>query len=253
LGRSDADREGARQERGDSLRLSLLGGFEVLLDGRLVALNLGAERLVAFLALHRQPLERPYVAGSLWPDTSERQAFANLRSCLWRVNSAGAPLVVTANRRLGLSPVALVDYHESSVLAERVVHGEDARRVTDAQRALLTRTLLPDWYADWVLLERERHRQLCLLALESLAERLAAADAAVALECALSAVVLEPLRETAHRRIIEIHLSAGNLVDAIRQYRLFTQLLGDQLGLEPSPPMRAMMTALVGDAAVTLR
>jgi DNA-binding SARP family transcriptional activator len=234
------------------LRLSLLGGFEVLLDGRLVGLSLAAERLVAFLALHRRPLERAYVAGSPWPDTTERQAFANLRSCLWRVNSAGAPLAVTANRRLGLSPMALVDFRESSLLAERVVHGDDARLVTGAQRALLTRTLLPDWYTDWVLLERERHRQLCLLALESLAERLAAADTAVALECALSAVVLEPLRESAHRRIIEIHLSAGNVVEAIRQYRLFRQLLGDQLGLEPSPRIRAMMTALLGDAAVTL-
>jgi DNA-binding SARP family transcriptional activator len=209
-------------------------------DGRLVALAVGAERLLSFLALHSDPLQRTYVAGTLWPDTSERQAFANLRSCLWRLNRPGAGLVEAGGHRLGLAPGVRVDYRESAALTRTLVHAGTARHLTERECALLTRLLLPDWYEDWVLLERERHRQLCLLALESLAQRLARAEEyAAALDCALAAVTLEPLRESAHRIAVQIHLASGNASEAIRQYRLFRRVLRDRLGLEPSAQMSA--------------
>ena len=245
--------EAARSECGGGLRLSLLDGFDLRLDGGAVALSVGAERLVAFLALHLHPVQRPYVAGTLWPETSEQRAFANLRSCLWRVKRPGIPLVIAANRRLALAPRVQVDYRESSLVAQRLMHDHAAAPVTESNLTLLTRTLLPDWYDDWVLLEREYHRQLCLLALESLAQRLAAVESAAALECALAAVALEPLRESAHRTVIEIHLATGNLCEALRQYRLFRRVLASRLGLEPSPALRAVMSPVLGDAAVTLR
>ena len=233
------------------IRLSLLDGFELRLHGREVALTVGAERLLSFLALHSHRLLRTYVAGNLWPDTSDQRAFANLRSCLWRVNRPGIRLVDTANRRLGLTASVLVDYRESASLAQYVLHDE-TREVPEPHWALLTRVLLPDWYDDWVLLERERHRQLCLVALDSVAQRLAAAQRhAAALDCALSAIALEPLRESAHRTVVEIHLAAGNPSEAIRQYQLFRRVLGERLGLEPSPRMQGLITPLVGDAAVT--
>ena len=101
-------------------------------------------------------------------------------------------------------------------------------------------TSCPDWYDDWVLLERERYRQLGLHALEALSERLTAARRfGPALEAALAAVAGEPFRESAHRVLIKAHLAEGNASEAIRQYHFYRKLLNDHLGLDPSPAMDA--------------
>jgi len=95
--------------------------------------------------------------------------------------------------------------------------------------------LLPDWYDDWVLQERERLRQLRLLALEAAGERLLEtgrrSEASIV---ALAAVCADPLRETAYRLLIRSHLAAGNLAEAVRQFGIFRARLWRELGLEPS-------------------
>jgi DNA-binding SARP family transcriptional activator len=80
--------------------------------------------------------------------------------------------------------------------------------------------LLPGWYDDWVLLERERTRQRLLHALEALSrEHRAAGRCAEAVEAALVAVNAEPLRESAHRELLESHLAEGNWVEAMHNVR----------------------------------
>ena len=112
--------------------------------------------------------------------------------------------------------------------------------------------LLPDWYEDWVLIERERYRQLRLRALDALCERLTAADRlSDALDAGLAAVAGEPLRESAHRAVVRVHLAEGNVGEAIRQFRLCRRLLREQLGIEPSERMQALVRSL--DVAETIR
>ena len=102
--------------------------------------------------------------------------------------------------------------------------------------------LLPGWYDDWIVLERERFRQLRLRALDTLCERLAEAGCLdAALEAGLAAVAGEPLRESSHRAVVRVHLADGNVAEAIRQYRLYRQLLHDHLGLEPSGQMTELL------------
>jgi DNA-binding SARP family transcriptional activator len=57
----------------------------------------------------------------------------------------------------------------------------------------------------------------------------------------------EPLRESAHRVVIQAHATAGNHGEALRQYRLFCSLLRDQLGLEPSAELRALVSRLAAN------
>ena len=66
-------------------RLTLLGGFELVCDGVPLALPMSAQRVIAFVATHVRPIQRGYVAGSLWLETPESRAYANLRSALWRL------------------------------------------------------------------------------------------------------------------------------------------------------------------------
>ena len=226
------------------LQLRLLNGFELAAAGEAVPLPMSAQRVLAFVALHDRPLQRPYVAGSLWLDSPEQRAYANLRSALWRIHRCGLPLVKAVGQQLSLDRGVVVDVHELEALARRAL-AETSAAVLEPEWSLFGGDLLPDWYDDWLVLERERYRQLRLRALDSLCARLTDAGRFdEALAAGLAAVAGEPLRESAHRAVIRVHLSEGNVGEAIRQCRLCRRLLRAQLGIEPSARMDELMAGL---------
>ncbi len=81
----------------------------------------------------------------------------------------------------------------------------------------------------------QRHRQPVRRAGEGGAEREG-----------LGAVRSEPLRDSAHRSVIEVHLAEGNHAEALRQYDGYRRLLADELGLPPSPAIRRLVAPLLG-------
>jgi DNA-binding SARP family transcriptional activator len=243
---SARSRDGLRRYSAQA-ELMLLDSFDLRCDGTPVPLPASAQRLLAFLALHDHPVLRVYVAGMLWLDTPEERAFANLRSTLWRLNRSGHRLVEATSRDLRLTPEVRVDFCEATRVAHLLLGGSTDPDDLDVDWKPLAGELLPDWYDEWVLIERERFRQLGLHALETLSERLAASRRfGQALEAVLAAIAGEPLRESAHRVLIKTHLAEGNTSEAIRQYRFYRKLLSDQLDLDPSPAMEALVEGLTG-------
>jgi hypothetical protein len=104
--------------------------------------------------------------------------------------------------------------------------------------------LLPGWYDDWVVFERERLHQLRLHALERTAElMLQRGNLDLALQVALEAVRGEPLRETSNAALISVYLAEGNISDALQQYDVFTALLDRELGLPPSQRITGLLPA----------
>jgi DNA-binding SARP family transcriptional activator len=65
-----------------------------------------------------------------------------------------------------------------------------------------------------------------------------------AIDAGLAAVHGEPLRESAHYILIKAHLAAGNRCEAARQYERCRRLLLDELGLEPAPALRRLLSVL---------
>jgi DNA-binding SARP family transcriptional activator len=224
------------------VQLRLLNAFEVECDGHAVRLPSIAQRLVAFVALHERPVERGYVAGMLWLDTPDQRAAGNLRTALWRVQARARGLLDASGHRLRLEPGVRVDLRVAEQEARREINGADAS--CDAE--LFAGDVLPDWYDDdWVILERERFRQLRLRALDALCERhLRAGRHGQALEVGLLSLAGEPLRESAHRALVGVHLADGNAVEALRQYRLCRRLLHDQLGIEPTQKLLDLIGTL---------
>jgi DNA-binding SARP family transcriptional activator len=231
--------------RRSGLRLILLSGFQVERGGKPVPLPLSAQRLLAFLALHERPLQRLFVAGSLWLDSSEERANASLRTALWRLRRPGCTLVEATATHLALAPGISVDLREATERARRAIAGDGEPDPAGVAALCDAGDLLPDWYDDWVVLARERFRQARLHALEALCLSLAAAGRyAEATEAGLAAVAGEPLRESAHRVLIQAHLAQGNPSEAIRQYRLCKRLLLEQLDLPPSPQLKQLLAGL---------
>lgn len=226
----------------DGARLQLLDGFALTRAGKHLGLAVGMQRLLAFLALYG-PTHRCVAAGTLWRDVPEGQALASLRTGLWRMNRTLPGLVSTDGVRLFLAPSTRIDSHEQEAVATRLLRThDDGPWFTEGIEALWQGELLPGWYDDWVLFERERLSQLRLHAMERLAAALTARmQLDTALRLALEAVRIEPLRESATAVLISVYLAEGNVADAVRRYETFTDLLQRELGLDPSPSLGRLL------------
>jgi DNA-binding SARP family transcriptional activator len=210
--------------------LRLLGGFALQVEGRPVELQPAAQRLLALLALAGAAVERSYAAFRLWPDTDEERAKANLRSTVWRLRRAPGELIRATKTHIGLHREVWVDVSEDL----------DGGAGPDPTRHV---ELLPDWYDDWLVTERERIRQLHLHALERRTERLIETGRTdEAIQLGLRASALEPLRESPQRLVIRCHLAEGNLVEAIRHYERYAGLLERELDATPSDSMRNLLS-----------
>jgi DNA-binding SARP family transcriptional activator len=196
----------------------------------------GSKRLLAFVALRGGRVERRHVAGTLWPVGDDCRAAGNLRSALWRLRGAGIEVLRCDKWSLSLRDHVAVDVHQLKDWADRVISGHpagpDLDRIDLEVDAL---DLLPGWYDDWTILERERLRQRLLHALEALSRSLSAADRhADAVDAALAAIRAEPLRESAQRTLIEAYLAEDNWAEAQRALTCYRDLLDRELGVSPS-------------------
>jgi DNA-binding SARP family transcriptional activator len=226
-------------------RLTLLGGFGLHLGRDTVPLGSSSRRLVALLALHGPDLPRSYVAGLLWGDSTEARASGCLRSALWKLRVAGLGVVGTRGDSLALSPDIDVDVKHVTNLGRAVVAGSFSEDAFTLLEPRFSAELLPGWHDEWVLGERERHRQLSLHALESLCEYLTATGRyGAAVLAGLTAVDREPLRESAHRALVKVYLAEGNAAEAIRRYQQYEAIAARDLGVEPSAMMRSLLSKI---------
>ncbi len=223
------------------VRLSLLNGFELTQGGVGIPISSGPQHLLAFLALNERGLRRAQVAGVLWTNYAEDRAAGNLRSALWRLRATGLELIDAWHDTLRLSEDVIVDVREANRLAMLALDSRTDVNDPSLDRLPFGGELLPGWYEDWILLARERQRQLCVHALEALCER--CTDAGLyekAVMAGLAAVESEPLRESANRKLIRAYLAVGNQSDAVRQFTQYRRMLRDELHLEPSARIRDM-------------
>jgi DNA-binding SARP family transcriptional activator len=233
----------------EAVHIGLLGGFECTRAGSRIALPLGTQRLLALLALKECGMHRAGAAERLWPDSSTGRAAGNLRSALWKGRRIAETMVIECDGpRLRISPSVIVDFHVVQSQARQLLEGGFLVDDHDCEAlvAVLSRELLPDWADDWLVLERERWDQVRLHALESVAQKLRSGEQYLgALKAALAAVAVEPIRETAHRIVIEVHLAEGNAASALRHYQRYRGLLHRELGVTPSPRMIELANALL--------
>jgi SARP family transcriptional regulator, regulator of embCAB operon len=228
--------------------VEVLGGFCLFWGQRVLDVPRTSQRLLAFLALHRRMVKRAAVAGALWPDTSESQAYSNLRSAIARLQSTAREALIAGKLELGLADDVAVDLRFARELAARLLDPAVTPERSDLGMtavAALSHDLLPDWYDDWVLIEAEDWRQLRLHALEALASRLIVIGRwGEAVGAAGAAVRAEPLRESARAALIEAHLAHGNQSEAVREFARYRALLQTELGLAPTERLRQLIQSL---------
>jgi DNA-binding SARP family transcriptional activator len=213
-------------------RVDVLGAFVARTECGLLALPHGCERLLALLAVVGD-LPRRDVAGQLWPTRSQERALADLRTTLWHVRRRAPGFVTPVGDVLRLA-VDEVDLRSIRAWCWRALRGEEPWLPTQHQCS--TADLLPGWEDEWLAAPRSELRLMRLYALEAAGQRLFR-DGRLAEAATLVSTVLgiDPLRESANRLMIDIHLRDGNRQDAVRQFLRYTRELSVNGGADAVP------------------
>ena len=243
-----------------ALHIQLMGGFRLVSDTTPLT-TLDSPRLqalLAYLVLHRaMPHARSHLAFGLWPDTTEAQARTNLRTLLHRLRQALPHAdqflqidAQTVQWRTDASwTFDVADFEHALAEADHAEHDGDPTRLRKALADAVERyhgDLLPAWYDDWVLLERERLRQLFLTALERLILILEQeCEYAVAIGHAQRLLRHDPLHEATYQHLMRLHALSGDRASALRVYKTCATVLERELGVEPSPTTQAAYERLL--------
>ncbi|HLN76773.1 MAG TPA: AAA family ATPase [Nocardioidaceae bacterium] len=224
------------------VRIDMLGGFSVTVDGVAVADYAWSRRhaagLVKLLALSRgRRMHREQVIDALWPDTSIDAAGPRLHKAAHYARRAlgdQAGTLVLRNDVVTLLPGAdvVVDALEFRSEVEAALAEESCER---AERALdmYGGSLLPeDLYEPWV----EEHRE-SLAALRCQALRLTGRWEDLLRE--------DPADEQAHLALVRAASDRGDTRTALRQLERMDQALRRELGTTPSPAAEALRRSLL--------
>lgn len=213
-------------------------------------------RLLALLVLRRGDVVSVDAAiDALWPAEAPRDAVAALQNHLSRLRQlvpSGAIESVASGYRL--------DPQRVDVDAERLgaLVGDGA---LDATARSEVHELLQGWrgpaypeledvdtaWADAAGLEELRVRAAETLA----AARLAAGDTDGLVVDLVALVDREPLRERPRSLLMSALAATGRMAEALRVYDDFRRVLGDELGIAPSPTLSAQHAALLDGAPPT--
>lgn len=236
----------ARGSGAERFSLHLLGDLRLSRDSSDVRLAPRSQRLISLLAI-TGTTTRAQLCGTLWPDVGERRAQGALRTILWRMRQASPGVLTTAGPLVGLDGSVACDIADVERIARAVIRGEYACLDLDEVGAMLggTGELLSGWTEDWVILERERLRQLRLHALDHLSKHLVDVGRLDdALAAARAAVASEPLRESGHRAVLRVLMAAGDLPAARGYLAVTRRRLRGALGVGPSPRLEAIAVEL---------
>jgi DNA-binding SARP family transcriptional activator len=224
--------------------ICLMGGFRVMHGSGTIPMRPSAERLVARLAL-KGAQTRQDVAQCLWADSSKATGLSALRTVLTRARLDAPHLVLEEGRllRLATNNCDAADVHQWAI---SVLAGQEPESYPRG----LGEDLLPAWDDSWLAEEREELRGLQLHALDALGQRLVLSGMlSRAARAAMAAVRIDPLRESATRLLIEVHLRQGNDLDAIKRFRRYEVLLRNEIGLIPGPALRTLIAPVLAARA----
>lgn len=226
------------------LHIQLLGEFRLSVDEHPLdtLYQPRLQALMAYLLLHRHaPQPRQQIAFSFWPDSSEQQAYTNLRKLFFqlrRVLPQADAFLTVERHHLGWRPDAAftLDVAEVEEALGRLAQGASTDVAAVERLVELYRgELLPTCYDDWLLpLRRSLHEQVVNALAQGLGGLEAQRQYQVGLRTAQFLVRLDPLYEAAYRHLMSMRALSGDRAGALRVYHECVTVLAQDLGVSPA-------------------
>ena len=239
------------------LNIQLLGGFNLTHNEQEVK-PLRTERLIlllSYLLLNKEkPLPRKQLAFTFWADTTEEQARTNLRNLFHHLRKAfpeidsfleieGQTIQWKANADIELDVTQF-----KSALAKAKTAKDDSARMAHLKEAVnaYRGELLPGYYEDWVLTQREEIHQAYLSALSQLAKLLEdSRQYEEAIEITNRLIRSEPLNESAYQLAMRLHALNDDRAGALQAYHACVTVMRRELDMEPSEDIKTLYEQLV--------
>lgn len=233
----------------------LLGRFEVVHAGTSIPLPVPAkvQSLVGYLALHRErTVSRKELARSLWPQSNEDQAGANLRKLLHQIRQSSHLALLVSQQPKGARFIP--QYDATLDVAEfetAIFHG--TTRALEYARSLYRGPLLPEVDDPWTVPKRADLQACYCQCLYALAERYLLHDMLGESLAAVQALTAEePLNEDFVRLSLRIHSVRGDLPALTQTFERFAQAvkqIGNECTRETRELYRDLMQTLIRDAS----
>jgi DNA-binding SARP family transcriptional activator len=107
-------------------------------------------------------------------------------------------------------------------------------------------------FETWLLAQRYRLRERMQTALQRLARYYAGQrQLAKAINHGQRLLALEPLREDVHRLLMTLFVQSGQRARALAQYETCSQILADELGVEPDENTRSLFNQIQDDTFIS--
>ena len=240
-------------------RVEMLGRFRVLQDSREISRfrTQKTAALLAYLALYcARSHPREVLLEQFWPDSTLEAARSNLSVALnalrKQLEPPGVPagaVVIADHTQVRLNPMAFTSDVEDLEQALRAaeLETEADRRMAAWRRAvdLYAGDLMPGFYEEWVLAERERLRDAYRTALRQIVKEYAETrQFEPAIAYAHRLVQADPLREESYRHLMRLYVAVGRPADALYQYEELERLLLQELQTEPAAATRELAEQL---------
>jgi predicted ATPase/DNA-binding SARP family transcriptional activator len=243
----------AKGEEGAArLVVRLLGPWDVRVHGQPLPplRSRKGEWLLALLFLRSgAAVERDWLAGLLWPESTPSQALFNLRRNLTDLRHALGPeagrLGTPTARTLSLDPTgADVDLLGFDAALAR----GDLPSLETAVR-LYHGPLLAECCEEWIAPERTAREQAYLGALETLAEAARGrGDHEASARYLRRSLAVDPLRESGQYALMEALAAERDVLAATLVFREYRLLLHRELGSAPGPEISALFQRLRAQA-----
>ncbi len=236
----------------NKLRLMTLGGVRVLMNGQDITPELPTKiiALLIYMARHKQPKSREYLAELFWGDRTAKQAYGNLRTAISKSKSLLGDALIIGHQEIRVD--VWLDANEFEELSQNpfTIHKALDLYLGDFMTSFFTGDARE--FEDWQLNEAEKLQeqfiQTCLQAIQQLQIQSRPQDAIL---LARRAIGLYPLREDIQRALIQLYHSSGDRISALRQYHAYRSLIWEELGVEPDKETQAIFHQLEETPVIT--
>lgn len=253
-------RREVQSQVGDMLEIRLLGQFDLRRSGETLSLpSRPAQSLLAFLVLNTGVgYRREYLAGLLAPDAQEEGARNKLRHALWRIRKSlgvdpgtGRDYLVCDELTVAFD-VASNYWLDAAVASARPAPDAPAQALA-AALAAYQGDLLPGFYDDWIVLERERIEAAFESNMRQWLERQAGAGRwDDVLHWGERWIALGHSPETAYCALMLAHAARGDASRVAWVYQRCVDDLRNGLNVEPADSTRRLYEQLMRGGGVPL-
>ena len=223
------------------LEVRLSGTFDIKYDGKPVTISSrAAQSLFAYLIVTAGTFHRrEKLAGIFWPDATEEKARAYLRHEIWRIRNVIPSSNLLLSNSFGITFNSSIDYWLDVQALEKLTEAASTDNLM-AALANYERELLPGFYEEWIVIEREHlqsvyeHKMARLLELLESQKRWQDI-----LDWAEQWILFGHTPETAYQALMSTYDALGDRAKVASTYERCVQALR-VLDLEPSEQTRAL-------------